>query len=207
MGEGTKFLLNALAACVIGLAAVRVLFLRPVIVTDNAMAPTLVLGEEVWMWKGAAVDMADIVVCEHPARPSELVIGRAVAFAGHTISTDHHGTLYVDKDRTVAGVDGTTLFYDRARKRQFEMLLGSIDYFGRHDHQTFLEKGGKFHVSTFAVNRGVYLLGDNRTERSFDSRAFGEVDPDRCLGQVVMRVRPVEESVKALDHGRYQLID
>lgn len=206
MGEGTKFLLNALAVCVIGLAAVRVIFLTPAIVQDNGMAPTLVYGETVWMWKGASVDMADVVVCEHPARPSQLVIGRAVAFAGHTISTDHLGTLYVDKDRTVSGVDGSTLFYDRTRKRQFEMLIGAISYFGHHDHQTFFEKGGAFRVPSYTVERGVYLLGDNRTEDAFDSRAFGEVDPSRCLGQVVMRVQPVEESARALGHGRYALI-
>jgi len=207
MGEGTKFLLNALAVCVIGLAAVRVIFLTPVIVQDNGMAPTLVYGETVWMWKGAAVDMADVVVCEHPTRPSQLVIGRAVAFAGHTISTDQFGTLFVDKDRTVTGVDGSTLFYDRTRKRQFDMLIGAINYFGHHDHQTFFEKGRTFNVPTYTVQHGVYLLGDNRTENAFDSRAFGEVDPSRCLGQIVMRVQPVEESITALGHGRYRLID
>ena len=206
MGEGTKLLMNALAVCAIALAAVRVLFLTPVIIQDNGMAPTLVYGEEVWVWKGATVDMANVVVCEHPSRPGQLVIGRAIAFAGHTVSIDHHGMLYVDKDRTVSGVDGDTLFYDRTRKRQFDMLIGAIDYFGRHDHQTFLEKGSSFHLSTYTVTRGVYLLGDNRSESSFDSRAFGEVDPSRCLGQVAMRVRPVEESVKALGHGRYEMI-
>jgi signal peptidase I len=207
MGDGMKLLINALAVCAIGLAAVRVLFLTPVIIQDNGMAPTLVYGEEVWVWKGASTDMANVMACEHPSRPGQLVIGRAVAFAGHTVSTDHHGTLYVDKGRTVSGVDGSVLFYDRTRKRQFDMILGAMDYFGRHDHQTFLEKGRSFQLATFAVNRGVYLLGDNRSESSFDSRAFGEVDPSRCLGQVAMRVRPTAESAAALGHRRFQLID
>ena len=157
--------------------------------------------------KGASIGMADIAVCEHPSRPGQLVIGRAVAFAGHTISTDRLGALSVDDDRTVTGVSGGALFYDRTRKRQFDMLLGNISYFGKHDHETFMEKGRSFVVPRYTVQRGVYLLGDNRTESAFDSRAFGEVDPARCLGQVVMRVRPVEESVTALKHGRYELVD
>jgi len=207
MGEGTKLLMNALAVAVIGLAVVRILFIESVIVSDNGMAPTLVYGEEVWLWKGAMVDMADVVACEHPAHPSQLVIGRAVAFAGHTIWTDMNGMLYVDNDRTVGGVDGSVLFYDIPRKKQFDMLLGSISYFARHDHQTFSEKGDRFTVRKYTVQHGVYLLGDNRSARGYDSREFGEVDPARCVGQIVMRFKPVAESRQALGHGMLEWID
>lgn len=205
MGETTKVLMNLLAFLVIVLIGLRVLFLRPVIIQDNGMAPTLVYGEEVWMWKGAMAEMADIMVCRHPTRPEQLVIGRVVAFGGHSISTDPMGNLYVDRDRTVSGVDGGALFYDRTRKRQFDMLIGAISYFGKHDHQVFIEKGRSFQLRTYAVSHGIYLLGDNRAESEFDSREFGEVDPRQCLGEVLMRVRPVEES-RVLDHGRYELV-
>lgn len=207
MGEGKKLLLNAAAAVVIALAVIRIVFLETIVIRDNGMAPTLVYGEQVWMWKGASIDMANIAVCTHPARPSELVIGRAVAFAGHSISVDRVGTIHVDNDRVTTGIDGSVLFDDRTRNKQFDMVLGAISYMSRHDHQFFIEKNDKLTFPRYQVEHGIYLLGDNRTERTFDSREFGEVDRKRCLGQIVMRVSTVPESTGALGHRAYRLID
>jgi hypothetical protein len=49
----------------------------------------------------------------------------------------------------------------------------------------------------------VYLLGDNRRERSFDSREFGEVDPETCLGQVFMIWQPAPD--RGDDVGNHRL--
>jgi signal peptidase I len=200
VGETTKLLLNALAAIVIALVVVRILFVEAVAVQDNGMAPTLVYGDEVWMWKGAGVDMADVVVCPHPAQPDELVIGRAIAFAGHSVHTDMNGQLYVDDDRTATEYEGTRRFYDDTRDKEFEMMNGMISYGGQHDHAFFLERGDSFRVPRNSVERGVYLLGDNRSERSFDSREFGEVDPDTCLGQVFMIWKPAPDRDDEVSH-------
>ncbi|MFI5307415.1 MAG: S26 family signal peptidase, partial [Polyangiales bacterium] len=99
MSDTVKFLLNLAAVLVIAGVLVRMAFVDVVSVRDNGMAPTLVYGDEVLVWKGAHVDMADVVVCQHPVRTGELVIGRAVAFAGHSIHTDYNGMLYVDRDQ------------------------------------------------------------------------------------------------------------
>lgn len=200
MSESTKLVLNVLAVVVIGLVVVRLLFVEVVAVQDNGMAPTLVFGDEVWMWKNAAVDMADVVVCPHPARSDELVIGRAIAFAGHTVHTDYNGTLYVDDDRTVTEVEGTLRFRDTTRDKESQMRNGMISYGGSHDHAFFLAQDDHFSVRRQTVEKGVYLLGDNRSERSFDSRAFGEVDPATCLGQVFMIWAPAPSRGDDVEH-------
>jgi signal peptidase I len=189
MGDTGKFLLNVAAVLVIAGVLLRMSFIELVTVGDNGMAPTLVYGDEVLVWKGARVDMADVVVCEHPVRSTETVIGRAIAFAGHTVHTDRNG-LYVDRDQTTTQPVARKRFYDVTRKRLYDMDLSQISYFAKHDHEFFVEHGESFSLPTYAVEKGVYLLGDNRSEAGFDSREFGEVNPDRCLGQVFLRWKP-----------------
>jgi signal peptidase I len=207
MSETVKLLLNAAAVALIALVLVRLVFMESFVVADNGMAPTLVRGDEVLLWKNADVGMADVVVCEHPARRGELVLGRAIAFAGHTVSTDRNGVLYVDKDRATTQPVQSMRFYDVTRKKLWDMQLYMIDYFGRHDHSYFIERGSVFQLRTYTVEQGVYLLGDNRSERGFDSREFGEVDPARCLGQVIMRVRPAPARGDDLNHGHLDVIE
>jgi signal peptidase I len=206
MSETIKFVLNAAAVVVIALALVRLVFMETVLVQDNGMAPTLVYGDEVLVWKNARIDMADVVVCEHPVRTGAQVISRAIAFADHTVRTDTNGTLYVDKDRTTAQPQKGMRFYDVTRKKNWDMQVYLIDYFGRHDHTYFIQRGDRFQLRTYTVEKGVYLLGDNRSELAFDSRDFGEVDPERCLGQVFMRLRPAPARDDDLAHGHLDWI-
>lgn len=167
----------------------RQFFVDVVVITHNGMAPTVVAGDEIAVWRGANVDMANVVVCPHPTRPSELVIGRAVVFAGHTIHTDYNGMLYVDNHRTSVTGGRTMMFYDVTRKRLYEMDEGHINYRGRHEHSFFAERGTTTHVPTYTVTAGVYLLGDNRSVSGYDSREFGEIDPETCIGQAFLRVK------------------
>jgi signal peptidase I len=200
VSETTKLALNALAVVVIGLVVVRLSFVEAVVVQDNGMAPTLVYGDVVWMWTGADVDMGNVVVCRHPARPDELVIGRAIAFAGHTVHTDYNGMLYIDDDRTTTEYEGERQFTDVTRKRTWQMANGLISYGGEHDHSFFIAKDDHFSLPTYTVEHGVYLLGDNRSDSSFDSREFGEVDPANCLGQVFMIWQPAPDRDDDVHH-------
>lgn len=202
-----KSLLNVVAAIVIGLVLLRLFFMESVVIQDNGMAPTLVYGDEVLIWRHAGVDMADVMVCEHPARSGVLVVGRAVAFAGHRIRTDHNGMLYVDDDQTTSQTDGHVRFYDVPRKKLWHMQLRRMDYFGRHDHAYFLQEGDVFRMREYQVEKGVYLLGDNRSEQIYDSREFGEVDPARCLGQVFLRLRPAPKNDDDIQHGHLDYIE
>lgn len=206
MSETAKFVLNAAAIVVIGCVLIRLVFLEQVTVRDNGMAPTLVYGDEVLVWKGAHADMADVMVCEHPVRTGELVIGRAVTFAGHTIHTDYNGMLYVDQNQAATQSSGHARFYDVTRKRQYDMMLGQIDYFGKHSHEFFIQSGDRLSLRSYTVNKGVYLLGDNRSEDTFDSREYGEVDPNRCLGQVVLRWKPAPQRDDDIRHHMLDII-
>jgi signal peptidase I len=205
MSETSKLLLNVIALLVIGGVLARLFLIEVVDVRDNGMAPTLVYGDRVLVWKGARVGMADVVVCQSPRRDDEQVIGRAVAFAGHRVHTDYNGQLYVDDQQASTQSEGQARFYDVTRKRSYDMNLGRIDYFGRHDHPFFLERGDAFSLRAYSVEKGVFLLGDNRNESAYDSREVGEVDPSHCLGQVFMRWEVAAPSEGDTDLGHHRL--
>lgn len=199
--------LLVLATWALAIAGVLKLFYVDVIqVPHNGMAPTLVYGDLVLVWRNARVDMGDVVVCEHPSRPEASVLARAVAFAGHSVSTDAYGYLLVDEDRANIEWEGDLRFYDVTRQKLFNMRAGSIDYMRQNRHRFMLEVDTTFNLGTYAVNHGVYLLGDNRADPDDDSREFGEVDPARCKGQVFMRVRPAPQQDDDVRNGYLDVI-
>jgi signal peptidase I len=184
----TLFTLASLLALVA--LILRSFFVDIVMVPHNGMAPTLIYGERVLVWRGAKADMGDVMVCEHPAQPEASVLGRTIAFAGHTVNSDEQGNLLVDTDRAGVQYEGELRFWDETRDKLFTMRHGLIDYRGQHRHSFFIEHGQEFSLRTYAVNRGIYLLGDNRSDLIDDSREFGEVDPAKCRGQVFIRLTP-----------------
>jgi signal peptidase I len=206
MSQGAKTALNVAAIVLIAAIALKYWFVEVIVIEHNGMAPTLVYGDEVLVWKGPGLDLADVLVCEHPVREGEPVIGRAIAFAGSRVWTDHNGQLYVNQDQTSTQNAREVDFYDVPRKKHRRMLLRQINYFGKHDHDFFVETGTRFVLETAEVNRGIYLLGDNRSEVDYDSRRFGEVDPASCWGQVGMLLSPSREA-RELGHGRLELVE
>jgi signal peptidase I len=176
------------------------------VMPHNGMAPTLVYGDRVLVWRRAKPDMGNIIVCEHPARPGTPAIGRAVAFAGHTVSSDARGQLFVDEDRASVENIGITRFFDATRDKLFTMQLASIDYNRKHRHEFFVEDGYGFAMRTRTVERGIFLLGDNRTDTYDDSRDFGEVDPARCHGEVFMRLAPAPKRADDIHHGYFDYV-
>ena len=101
---------------------------------------------------------------------------------------------------------GTRKFYDTKRDKLLTMQYG-IARFGHTDHEFFRERGRTVSFMPTKVKKGIFLLGDNRTSRGNDSRYYGEVDPDTCVGQVFMRLWPAESRGDDIRHYPLELID
>ncbi len=185
-------------------AVLRLFFVDAFVMPHNGMAPTLVYGEQVLVWRRAKPDLGDIVLCQHPRQADASVIGRVLAFAGHTVSTDGRGQLFVDESRASVEGGGAIRFFDQTREKMFVMRSSSIDYRGKHRHEFFVEEGTTFSLGTYGVEQGVYLLGDNRADSWNDSREFGEVDPSTCRGEIFMRMSPGEPRDDDLEHGWFE---
>lgn len=204
-----RFLFNLIGWVLgLGLVAIGILFfffVKPVEITHNGMAPTLLAGEEALIWRHSTPDMGDIVVCEHPARPGEYVMGRVVGKPGMLVSSPRGqltiaGTT-VDQDIRTENFR----FYDAVLDRTSTMIYG-IEHLGNTDHQFFIRKDDVLHIRPEKVTRGLYLLGDNRSLRGNDSRDFGPVNPVTCIGQVFMRLRTNPQDPNNLGHHWLQIL-
>jgi signal peptidase I len=184
----------------------RAFFVDVYTVPHNGMAPTTVYGDEVLVWRKATPDAGDIVLCEYPGDPATPVLSRVLALAGRTVSTDRMGNLFVDNNRAMKEGHGTVRFYDVVQEKLFEMELMSVGFGTRATHSMFQERGMPFELRTAEVTQGMFLLGDNLSSPENDSRAFGEVDPLTCKGQVFMRLKPAPKNDDDMDLGYVEFL-
>ncbi|MBN1655736.1 MAG: signal peptidase I [Deltaproteobacteria bacterium] len=184
-----KFAIIFVIAAAVVAALSRFFFIDIAEIGHNGMAPTLVAGDLAAIARHADIDIGDVVVCENPIRRGEFVTGRVIAKAGSVVKTDRLGQLNVNDNSIYVDWRGAIRFYDSVNRRRLDMKLG-VARVGDSEYQVFLEKKRAFAIRPTEVRNGVFLLGDNRTPHSYDSRHFGEIDPRRCVGQVFMLIKP-----------------
>lgn len=206
-----RFLFKA-ALWVFGIAAVvaavfQIFWVDMAVVGHNAMAPTLVAGDRVLMWRDPTVEMGDILICAHPSRPGEFVMGRVVGKTGMQIDTNR-GQLRIAGTTVDRDFRGTYSFMDTTLGRPEQMRYG-IEKMGNTDHAFFERERSRFEIRPREVRKGIFLLSDNRTYPQQDSRVFGDVDPSTCIGEVFMRLIPSKEQSmpEGLQHGYADILD
>ncbi len=191
--------LGAIALVVAGV--MRIFFLDLVVVGHNGMAPTLLAGEEVLMWRGTEAEMGEIVICQNPQTPGQMVMGRVVAREGMTIK-DERGDLWVSG--TIPTLDwegGTKTFFDLDVNQEIVVKFGTEEL-GNTNHEFFIQERYTFRVRETEVPSGhIYILGDHRSRPDHDSRTFGTVVQNDCVGSLFMRWSPVEARGADINHG------
>ena len=204
-----KFLLKAVIwiavlALIVG-GVLRFFFVDVAVVGHDGMAPTLVAGDYVAIWRKAAANIGDVMICQHPGDLEKHVMGRVASLAGYTVKTDIHGQLMIGDDTIMRDYRGTRRFFDIARNEFVTMKYG-VARFGYHEHEFFLEEGEDIRVNPISIRTGIFLLGDNLSSRGNDSRSFGEVDTQTCVGQVFMRLWPAPKRGDDIRHLPFDLI-
>jgi len=194
----------------------RFFFIDEVVVGHNGMAPTMLTGEKVLLWRGSDIKMGDIVVCRHPGQPQIFVMGRVIALGGMTVSSPRGqltisgsapGTARVDSSTPDRDILGHPRFHDVDNGVTTEMTYG-IEKLGNTDFTFFEPRRFTFRLREHEVaDDKIFLLGDNRGYLGQDSRAFGDVDPDTCKGNLFMRWRPVDDEGADLGHGWLDVLD
>lgn len=208
----TKIALKvALWVAAIGLivfGVLRVFFMDIVVMGHDGMAPTLLAGEEVLMWRGADdAETGDILVCHHPTDNGQMVMGRVIGKSGMNIHADR-GQLSVSGTRPQRNILNEEIrFFDNDLNRNVNLVL-SEDTFGNTTHMAFWPEG-QFRLRDSVVGANhYYLLGDNRSQHANDSRTFGHVAMSRCIGRLFMRLKPVDNDRGAtVDRGWFDLLD
>lgn len=208
MKDLAKFL--GVVAAIFGaiLFALRATKVAEIIATDDRMAPTILAGDSVFLWRGADIDVGDIAVCDNPTRPGELVMGRVVARAGAEVSSDRRGFLVNGRPFDRNGM-GSLRYPDPVSHHEIAVGWGErVTFTEWHSFmvgQTFVHS-----VRPTRVPAGkVYLLADFESASALDSRTFGPVDVAGCMGEVFMRFKPSTTAPADLpfEHGFLDLLD
>lgn len=182
----------------------RIWFVSVATVGHNAMAPTLVAGDKIAIWRNTEIALGDVVICVHPRYADRYVLGRVVGLPGAVLEADS-GWLVVNGRRVLRNYDGMRRFNDvvRGRVETFSLATEEISI---HTATIFIRKGDTMRLRKHTVKTGIYLLGDNRSHTNEDSRTFGEVDPATCLGTVFLRLAPAPPRGDEVETGHLEFI-
>jgi signal peptidase I len=181
-------------------------FVDRVVIGHNAMAPTIFAGDQVLVWRNTTPDMGDLVMCQHPESPGQMVIGRVYAKPGMTVDTDRHGQIRIAGSTPDVDIyPGTIQVESAAAGRSDEMTWGMVKL-GNTEHLFFQRRNSQLSIRPYQVTRGIWLLGDNRSESGWDSRTFGEVDPATCRGEIFMRLVASDATPTEIDNGALDII-
>lgn len=186
------------------LAVLRYQFVDVITVGHNGMAPTIVAGDQVALWRGDKIDMGDVALCAHPGQAGRYVLARVTGVAGDQIDS-YRSQLLFNGHRIARNVLGERRFHDTVQNFTDRYVL-SIEHLGNNSHPVFDNPRSPLELGNRTVRKGVFLLSDNRGYRGEDSRTFGEVEPATCKGVVFIRLRPaprpaVEDPGDDLGHG------
>jgi signal peptidase I len=195
----------AAGAFIIGVI-LRLTVIEIMVVGHNGMAPTVEAGETVLLWKGTDYDVGSIAVCRNPENDLDLVMGRVVGLPLSHVES-HRGELQIDGHRLDVDWTGTLEFRDSLQDRTDTVNLG-IEQLGNHEHGIFHRaQHREFAIRDYDVEEGrLYLLGDNRYHADDDSRNFGTVVQEDCMGYVFFRVSPPEIPINDLGHGYLDIL-
>lgn len=204
--KGTLKVVGALAVVLFIVAAVmKLLFVDLVVVAHNGMAPTIVAGDEILVWRNARPEHGSIVLCRHPQQEGRLVLARVMAVEGSSIAMDR-AQLMVGRTRVAQDLRGTVDFFDVESGDTLRMRWG-WEELGNDDHMFFQRDGRQVRLRAATDLHGLYLLSDNRTHVGEDSRTYGVVQAADCLGVAFMRGRAVDGVPDEIPHGHLDLLD
>ena len=209
MSQGTKSFLKFLAGVLvilgIAVAVLKTWYVDVVTVGHNGMAPTMIVGDQVLVWRDAAPEHGDIMLCAHPHESSRWVIGRIVGMPGMELS-EARGQLRVNGVVPDRDFRGTIDFRDAETDRVVQMRWG-IEDLGNDEHLFFIRADREYTMRPVARLNGYFLLGDNRTHAGEDSRTFGPVPPGTCRGQIFMRLTMSPDTPPEVGNSILDLLD
>lgn len=184
-------------------------FVRLVELGHNAMAPTIIRGDSVLVWRTTELELGDVALCPHPREPGRFVVGRVVGRPGHMVGVDAFGGLTINGQAPARNLHDPITFVDTETGRRDTMQWGDETILG-HDYRIFFRdargRDRRARPREQRVEGGVFLLSDNRTYRGEDSRSFGAVDPSTCIGRVFLRV-DAAPSPPAIGNARLDIIE
>jgi len=192
---------------VVGIFAVLgKIFLFDVVKTDSFnMVPNLMPGDVVLVSRHAALEHGDIAVCTDPLDNTRLLALRVMAMDGETIAFDRNSPV-VDGKKLQRETGRGGVYSDTSTVEEFEFEVTiSPEENGGKTYNVAVARGFRGRsMRERKVSIGLFLVGDNRNHAyDSDSRKFGAVDAETCLGQAVLVLWAGDDSGDLLADDRW----
>jgi signal peptidase I len=181
---------------VVLLAVLGRIFLFELVQTNSySMVPTLVAGDLFAVKTVGKLGLGDVAVCDNPEDAGNMVVLRVVGLPGQSVGGWRN---HVKLDGEVVQHDMTDpIFYEDTTSGEvlkYAVRVGWEYVGGQQYSVALMDKGDRKDFREVVVPDGhFFLMGDNRN-MARDSRHFGTVPIDSCLGAAVFLLWPGEDS-------------
>lgn len=201
-----QFLIIFSAFFGLAMGGVYFVFMDSAVMGHSGMAPTLLPGDQFAYWKDKVPAHGDIAVCTHPEHAGEFVVGRVVAIEGMRVSSDN-GVLAINGRIPEKDYKGEVPFSIDEGEAVLPTRWG-YEQLDTTKHMIFDREGANQYLQEeLLIPPGkVYLVGDNRLTPNYDSRSFGPVDKDRCIGIAAVRIKTGGTLDHTVPYGRLDFL-
>lgn len=169
-----------------------------------SMIPNLVRGDLFLVKTVGLLGRGDVAVCKNPKDPQNFVVLRIVGLPGDTLkfSKQHirlNGTLIQHEfvDPILYEDSSSEELFEYAVSVALEKLGGDVFRVAFMDH-----KRGATNRPIVVPDDHFFLIGDNRN-MAYDSRNFGPVPIDDCIGEAMIVLWPGEDSGDLIQTTRW----
>ncbi len=195
MRKFLKFIFGLIVVFAI-LAVIGRIFLFELAHTSSySMVPNLVSGDLFLMRTVGLLGQGDIAVCENPEDSSSLVVLRVMGIPGDTVALwKNH--LKINGEVLQHNVVDPISYSDTTSDEtlDYDVKVAIEHYGGRVYEVALMERGSGKQMDEVSVPEDYFfVVGDNRN-MARDSRNFGMVPIDSCLGSAFFLLWPGDDS-------------
>jgi signal peptidase I len=190
-----KFLFGVVVFVAIIAVVGKIFFFEIAKTRDYSMVPTLVSGDVFIVWTPGLLGQGDIAMCANPENPSEMVALRIIGLPGDKISFARNHVMMNDYMVQHSVVDPILYVDDTSgEKLEYAVNVAEEALGGKVYDVALMERAGGKEASEIVVpDDHLFVVGDNRN-MSRDSRNFGSVPIDSCIGKAIFLLWPGEDS-------------
>jgi signal peptidase I len=181
----------------------RVFFFKVGKTDSYAMVPGLIAGDVFLVMTVGKMGLGDVAVCHNPEDPSSMIVGRILGVPGTDLVETKNVFKVNGEEISHDSVPGTVLYVDNTSGENLEYVATlAPEFLGGHAYEVALmDRGGQKNFPLTEVTDGFFLVGDNRN-LARDSRNYGEVPIESCIGEAMIVLWPGPDSGEFLRHER-----
>lgn len=159
------------------------------------MVPNIMPGDTFLVLTRGKLGPGEVAMCKDPDNPDLMIVARIMGVPGSTFAMENN-QLIINGKHIDHSFDGPNLLYeDNTGGEHTEQFISVAleKVAGRVYHVAIMNRAGDNSFDETEVESGFFLVGDNRN-RSRDSRNFGEIPINDCIGSPFLIVWPGSDS-------------